>query len=230
MNLALWRSWLLGAFPASGGDTHGFAQTNMSIDATTGRPLAGSPLIGAGQNLNSICSGQPNPGLGALCFDAAGTARPVAGAWDIGAYQFGSSPAPPIISMTPSPASFGTVNVGSTSGPVTITTSNTGGTSEALNTPHYTNTNPTEFTRTGGTCTDGGSIAAGSACTDIFTCTPTAGGLRIATMTINGTVSAQVNFTCNGVVPQPPTSAPAPVIFIGNSLPAQPTINAVTSP
>lgn len=67
-------------------DTHSAVQTDFKIDAN-GLSLAGSPLIGAGVNLTSVCSGQPNPGLGALCFDAAGNARPSSGGWDVGAYQ-----------------------------------------------------------------------------------------------------------------------------------------------
>jgi hypothetical protein len=57
-------------------------------------PNSGSPVIGAGKNLYSICNGQPNPGLGALCSDAAGLARPSTGGWDIGAFQYGSGQAP----------------------------------------------------------------------------------------------------------------------------------------
>lgn len=57
-------------------------------------PNSGSPLIGAGTNLYSTCNGQPNPGLGALCFDAAGNPRPPTGAWTIGAYN-ASVVAPP---------------------------------------------------------------------------------------------------------------------------------------
>jgi hypothetical protein len=62
-------------------------------------PNAGSPVIGTGVNLNSTCNGQPNPGLGALCYDKAGNLRP-SGKWDMGAYQFSTSassgqPAPP---------------------------------------------------------------------------------------------------------------------------------------
>jgi hypothetical protein len=55
-------------------------------------PVVGSPLIAAGKNLTSICSGQPNPGLGALCFDIQGNARPSTGAWDVGAYNYSSTP------------------------------------------------------------------------------------------------------------------------------------------
>lgn len=51
-------------------------------------PNTGSPLIGAGENFFSTCSGQPNPGLGAMCLDKASNARPTSGNWDIGAFQF----------------------------------------------------------------------------------------------------------------------------------------------
>jgi hypothetical protein len=60
--------------------------------AVSCRQLTGSPLIAAGVNLHSTCNGQPVPGLGALCSDIAGTARPSSGAWDIGAYQGTGSP------------------------------------------------------------------------------------------------------------------------------------------
>lgn len=50
--------------------------------------LVGSPLIASGVNLFSVCNGQPIPGLGALCFDKMGVARPSSVAWDIGAYQY----------------------------------------------------------------------------------------------------------------------------------------------
>lgn len=72
-------------------DQHGIASLSSStffnVDST-GKPLGGSPLIQTGANLTSICNGQPNPGLGALCFDINGIARASTGAWDIGAYQF----------------------------------------------------------------------------------------------------------------------------------------------
>jgi hypothetical protein len=88
---------------AAGQDTHGganlasntyFRLNTACIFGSVGQdchPDAGSPLIGTGKNLSTMCSGQPNPGLGALCFDIAGVARPSSGAWDVGAYQFSSS-------------------------------------------------------------------------------------------------------------------------------------------
>jgi hypothetical protein len=59
-------------------------------------PQPTSSAIGLGTNLYSVCNGQPNPGLGALCYDKAGNARPTSGAWDIGAYNYTDpAPAPP---------------------------------------------------------------------------------------------------------------------------------------
>jgi hypothetical protein len=67
---------------------------------------AGSPAIGAGTNLTSVCSGQPNPGLGALCFGApqtfgAGSScgtgclmRPASGPWDMGANPYAATATP----------------------------------------------------------------------------------------------------------------------------------------
>ena len=55
------------------------------------QPNSGSPVIGAAANLYSVCNGQPNPGLGALCYDMNGVARPTSTAWDAGAFQFGTA-------------------------------------------------------------------------------------------------------------------------------------------
>ena len=44
---------------------------------------SGSAAIGKGANLTSL-------GITALNSDAAGTARPSSGGWDIGAFQYGS--------------------------------------------------------------------------------------------------------------------------------------------
>jgi hypothetical protein len=56
-----------------------------------GHPQAGSPVIGKGANLTSLCTGGA---INALCQDKAGTPRPTSGAWDIGAYQFAAAQGP----------------------------------------------------------------------------------------------------------------------------------------
>jgi hypothetical protein len=69
-------------------------------NSTTGNPMLTSTyhLTGsasaawqAAKTLYSTCEGQPNPGLGALCFDKAGVARQQTGSWDIGAYEDSAS-------------------------------------------------------------------------------------------------------------------------------------------
>lgn len=86
----------LGSWQSSTGfDAHSVAG-NPNLDSNY-RLQSGSAAIGMGTNLTGVCIGQPNPGLGALCFDKAGVARPSTGAWDAGAYQLSlsGSPAPP---------------------------------------------------------------------------------------------------------------------------------------
>ncbi len=89
------------AWQGGGNDAHGGANIasssyfNLNSACTVGSvgqncaPQTGSPLIGAGKNLTSLCSGALTP----LCSDFAGNARPTGStAWDVGAYQFASSP------------------------------------------------------------------------------------------------------------------------------------------
>lgn len=78
---------------AVGGDAHSVdSATNLNLSSSY-RPNSGSPVIGAGENLTDLCSGN----LGSLCADLAGKARPSSGAWDAGAYQYstGEAPSPP---------------------------------------------------------------------------------------------------------------------------------------
>jgi hypothetical protein len=64
-----------------------FAPLSSSEDTVTFATSANSA------NLDSICKGQPNPGLGALCYDINGTPRPATGTgWNAGAYQCISAP------------------------------------------------------------------------------------------------------------------------------------------
>jgi hypothetical protein len=70
-------------------DAHGHKVGSIAV-SSTGQPQAGSPLIRAGANLASLCSGY----LVALCSDAAGKPRHSTGPWDVGAYQ-GPPPSPP---------------------------------------------------------------------------------------------------------------------------------------
>ena len=71
----------------SGFDAHSFANTAsatyFNLDAKY-QPQTGSPLVGAGTNLSSLCA--TNSSLAALCKDKNGNPRPATGAWNIGAF------------------------------------------------------------------------------------------------------------------------------------------------
>jgi hypothetical protein len=64
-------------------DSHSFT-TALNINVSTYIPNMGSPLISAGVNLTSL-------GVVALDSDKGGVTRPSSTAWDVGAYQLGSS-------------------------------------------------------------------------------------------------------------------------------------------
>lgn len=81
LTLAQWQGY--------GFDLH--AQTGAPNLSGTYTLQAGSAAIGHAANLYSTCNGQPVPGLGALCYDKAGAARPTSAAWDIGAYQYATT-------------------------------------------------------------------------------------------------------------------------------------------
>ena len=78
------------------GETNSNTSASCTVNSS-GTLQAGSVAIGGGANLFSTCNGQSVPGLGALCCDASGTARPSSGSWDAGAFSYGtgSGPNPP---------------------------------------------------------------------------------------------------------------------------------------
>lgn len=87
----------------TGGEAHSFYNSSSLSLNSNGSPQSNSPVIGVGTNLYSVCNGQAIPGLGALCSDINGNARPSSGAWDMGAFNYASSgpAAPTNITVTP---------------------------------------------------------------------------------------------------------------------------------
>lgn len=77
-------------------EAHG-TEGNPNLTSTFHLTNSSSAAWKTATNLYSTCNGQPTPGLGALCSDAAGLARPSTGNWDMGAYEDSASnaPAPP---------------------------------------------------------------------------------------------------------------------------------------
>jgi hypothetical protein len=91
--------WLLGSNSYSSLSSWTTATTYDANSITTNPnlngsyvPNSGSPVIATGTNLYSTCNGQANPGLGALCSDANGNARPSSGNWTMGALSAASGP------------------------------------------------------------------------------------------------------------------------------------------
>src|ERR1019366_3967275 len=69
---ASWQACTTNCLTSGSPDVHG-TQGNPTLSPAFA-PQSGSAAIGIGTNLYSVCNGQPNPGLGALCNDAAGNA------------------------------------------------------------------------------------------------------------------------------------------------------------
>jgi hypothetical protein len=86
------------------------------------------------------------------------------------------------LTMTPSPLSFGNQAVGTISGPLTLTLTNSGGTALTLLGGAITGTNSGDFTATGGNCS--GSLAAGASCQVTMTFKPSAAGARTASLVV----------------------------------------------
>ena len=106
--------------------------------------------------------------------------------------------------LTPVTLTFVSTNVGATSGPQSITISNTGGNPTTLQMPVVTG----DFTISGNTC--GTSLGAGVGCTLSIVFAPTASGVRSGTLTVVDGVGTQVA-SLTGTGANPPTDALAPL-------------------
>jgi hypothetical protein len=94
-----------------------------------------------------------------------------------------ATPAPaPVASQSPSSLSYGSLNVGTAGSAQTVTLSNTGNAPLILGTLSISS--GTEFTISGGNCTAGGTVAAGSSCTISVGFTPSAAGARSANLVV----------------------------------------------
>ena len=143
---------------------------------------SGGATVGYGVNLTSYCTGGV---INALCSDRLGNARPASGAWDAGAYQYNSNPAP-ITSYNPPSLSFGNQITGTSSSPQSISLTNTG--NATLTISSIAMQTGTQFSVTNN-C--GGSVTAGNSCSISVTFTPTTVGAKsdIVVVTSNATGS-----------------------------------------
>jgi hypothetical protein len=110
--------------------------------------------------------------------DFAGTVRTLP--YDIGAWAF-TSGGVPIVNFSPSPLNFGTIPV-STSQALTATLANTGAAVLNITASTIAGTNQADYKITSKTC--GATLGAGSNCTFLITFTPSAAGVRSASLTL----------------------------------------------
>ncbi|HEV2423273.1 MAG TPA: FG-GAP-like repeat-containing protein [Terriglobia bacterium] len=89
------------------------------------------------------------------------------------------------IQLTPATLNLGSVPVGQTSAPQTVTLKNVGTTSVTIKSMTFTGTNPSEFKVQSNTC--GSSVAAGASCSINITFSPTKKGVASAVLNVNDT-------------------------------------------
>jgi hypothetical protein len=110
----------------------------------------------------------------------------------------------PLLSATS--FSFGSLTVGQTSGPLTLTISSIGGQALSLNSTAITGMNSSDFSITGDSCHAPTVLQSGTSCSVLINFTPSAAGSRSAALTITDNAappaeSAQLNGT--GLAPAP---------------------------
>jgi len=177
------------AWQGTGSDTHGFYSASTGFVNSDGTLKVNSPAINLGANLTSL-------GITALNSDRNGNPRPATGPWTSGAINFGTAPPTPGLSIS-SPPSFGSVNVGSSSSPITLTVTSNGTATATLGNPIATFSDP-EFALTGGTCSINESLPSGSTCTLIIVFTPTSAGVKNATVTVGANATASAGLSGTG--------------------------------
>lgn len=211
-------------------NTNGFTAANFYKPTTTDANVAGK-----GNNLSSTCST-----LAALCLTTSAglhlspVNRPSTGNWD-----FGATPAvvgiAAAMSVNPTSISFGSIQLGSTSGNLSFSISNTGTANLILSNPYFTlgGSNPADFLSIAGGCTPGGSVSPGSACSSTWKFKPSIAGAESATVNFNGNASAGP-FTMSGtglnpavpiVVLNPATQFNYGTVLVGNNSPKAFTIS-----
>jgi hypothetical protein len=138
---------------------------------------ATGPAVGRGVNDSSI-----------FADDFDGNGRPSSGAWDVGAYIFGttSSPTAPVVDFAPSSLSFAAQALGTTSPVQFVTVSNAGNATLNLGSVVFAG----DFAPAGlGTCGVTAPVAPGSSCTISVQFTPTAAGQRSGSITLTDDAS-----------------------------------------
>ncbi len=115
----------------------------------------------------------------------------------------------PVATLSASALSFGSITVGNTSGPQTLTVTSGGGQALSLNTISISGADPSDFSKTD-TCQTPTVLQPGKFCSITVTFAPAATGPRQATLSLtdNAPDSPQlIQLTGSGVAPPPPAPA-----------------------
>jgi len=110
----------------------------------------------------------------------------------------------PLLSATS--FSFGSLTVGQTSGPLTLTISSIGGQALSLNSTTITGMNSSDFSITGDSCHAPTVLQTGTSCSVLISFTPSAAGVRSAALTItdNGSPATEsASLSGTGLAPAP---------------------------
>lgn len=120
-----------------------------------------------------------------------------------------STPPPaaaPIASLSTTALDFGTQQVGTSSGPQTVTVTNTGTATLSISTVSTTGANPGDFILSANTCT-GANLAPGATCTVNVSFTPTAANARSANLTfVDNASNSPQNVALTGTGTTPPST------------------------
>lgn len=99
----------------------------------------------------------------------------------------------PVASLNTASLTFSGTTLGQSSVPLSATLSNTGTAALNISTLAIGGSNAADFVLSGGSCANGGSVAAGANCSVQLTFTPTATGARAASLSINHNATGGVS-------------------------------------
>ena len=128
----------------------------------------------------------------------------------------------PVAALSATNLAFNATVVGQSSASISASLSNTGTAALSISTLAIGGSNPSDFVLSGGSCANGGSIAAGASCGVQLTFTPTATGGRAASLNINHNATGGISsITLGGTgtaAPQATISLSATSVNFGTPL------------
>ena len=131
----------------------------------------------------------------------------------------GVAAAAPAVGPLPASLSFGSLQINTTSAAQTVTVNNIGNAPLVMTTIALTG----DFTKSGGTCANGGSVAAAASCTILVTFKPTVAGARSGNLSIRDNAAGSIRtigLTGTGTVVASPTAtlSPLKLTFAGQAI------------